>query len=67
MAGPDLGAEGRDVTRDFIRDAAEQAAASVKPKADSRASADYRKSLIRVMAARALTDAAGEAGVRFAD
>jgi len=67
LAGPALGAEGRDVTRDFIRESAEQVAASVRPKADSRASADYRKSLIKVMVARALTDAAAEAGVRFAD
>jgi carbon-monoxide dehydrogenase medium subunit len=67
LAGPALAADGRDVTRDLIREVAELAAASVKPKADSRASADYRKSLIRVMVARALTDAAVEAGVRFAD
>jgi carbon-monoxide dehydrogenase medium subunit len=67
LAGPDLGAEGRTVTRDLTRELAEKAAASVKPKADSRASADYRKSLIRVMVARALTDAVWEAGIRLAD
>ncbi len=67
MAGPGLGAEGRDVTRDLVRELAEKVAASVKPKPDSRASADYRRNLIRVMAARALADAAAEAGVDLAD
>ena len=67
LAGADLAAEGQDVTRDLIRESAERAAASVKPKADSRASAEYRKSLIKVMVARALADAVGEAGVDLAD
>jgi carbon-monoxide dehydrogenase medium subunit len=67
LAGPALGAEGRDVTADLIRELAEKVTAAVKPKADSRASADYRKRLVGVMVARALADAVAEAGVPLAD
>jgi carbon-monoxide dehydrogenase medium subunit len=67
LSGGDLGSEGHDVTKDLVRELAEKAATSVKPRADSRASADYRKNLVRVMVARALTDAVYGAGVRFAD
>lgn len=67
LSGEDLGVEGCSVTADLIREVADKAAAAVKPKADSRVSADYRKRLIRTMVARALVDAVGEAGMRLAD
>jgi CO/xanthine dehydrogenase FAD-binding subunit len=67
LAGPGLGAEGRGVTVDVVRDLAEKAAGSVKPKADSRASADFRKSLMKVMIARAISEAVSQAGGRLAD
>lgn len=67
LNGQGLGAGGQEMTRDLVRELAEKAAGLVKPKADSRASAGYRKSLIGTMVARALTEAAREAGVGFAD
>jgi CO/xanthine dehydrogenase FAD-binding subunit len=67
LGGSDLGAEGRDLTIDLMKEAAEKTAASVKARVDSRVSADYRKRLIRVMAVRAFFDAAMEAGVDIAD
>jgi carbon-monoxide dehydrogenase medium subunit len=67
IAGDDIGAEGRSVTVDVVRELAEKAAGSIKPKADWRASAGFRKSLAKVMVERALAEAALEAGVRFAD
>jgi CO/xanthine dehydrogenase FAD-binding subunit len=67
LAGEDLEIEGCGVTTDLVREVADKAAAAVKPKADSRASADYRRDLVRTMVARALVDAVGEAGVSLAD
>jgi len=67
LTGSDLGAEGLGVTLDLVRELADKAAGSVRPKADARASADFRKSLVRVMVARALTEAAEEAKVGIAD
>jgi carbon-monoxide dehydrogenase medium subunit len=67
LAGRQLNAEGREITRDLVREVAEGAQAAVKPKADFRASAGYRKHLIKVMTARAIADAIEEAGVNLAD
>jgi len=67
LNGQAMGAGGRDMTRDLVGELAEKAAGLVKPKADARASADYRKSLIGTMVGRALMEAAREAGVEFAD
>ena len=67
LTGSDLGADGQDVTLDLLGELADKVAGSVKPKADARASADFRKSLVRVMVARALTEAAEEAGAGIAD
>jgi CO/xanthine dehydrogenase FAD-binding subunit len=67
LAGAELGAEGRNVEADLIRELAEHTAARIKPKSDSRASADFRKHLIKVMVTRALIDAAEEAGVSIAN
>lgn len=67
LAGPAHGAGSREVSRDLLMELAEHAAASVKPKSDSRASADFRRDLVKVTVARALSDAAREAGVDLAD
>jgi carbon-monoxide dehydrogenase medium subunit len=67
ITGAQLDAKGRDVTEDLIREVAEYAETAVKPKADYRASPDYRKHLVKVMVARALRDAMEEAGVDLAD
>jgi carbon-monoxide dehydrogenase medium subunit len=67
LEGPDLKAEGMGLGTDLVGELAEKAARSVKPRADARASADYRKHLVQVMVARALGFAAEEAGVDLGD
>jgi carbon-monoxide dehydrogenase medium subunit len=59
------GARGRRVTMDLIDKIAERASAAVEPRDDHRASADYRRRLIRVMVSRAVADAAKEAGIEI--
>jgi CO/xanthine dehydrogenase FAD-binding subunit len=61
------GARGREVTSDLIRYVSVYASESVKAKSDAKASADFRKDLVRVMVARALKDAAREVGINLAD
>jgi carbon-monoxide dehydrogenase medium subunit len=67
LEGDNIGAGGREISRDLIREIAEGVQAAVKPRDDYRASADYRRHLIKVMAARALAEAIEEAGVDLAD
>jgi carbon-monoxide dehydrogenase medium subunit len=53
---------GQPLTRQAIRDAAEQAAEGTDPPADLNASADYKRHLARVMTARALEEAVRSCG-----
>jgi CO/xanthine dehydrogenase FAD-binding subunit len=59
--------QGSQLTIGLIESLSEQAAESVKPRSDARASGEYRKHLVRVMVARALLAAAEEAGIRVED
>lgn len=58
---------GEKVSTGLVERIAERAAESVEPREDYRASAEYRRHLIKVLVGRALTEAAVEAGVTFAD
>jgi carbon-monoxide dehydrogenase medium subunit len=60
-------ARGEKATSALVHDIAERASEAVTAREDHRASAAYRKHLIKVMAGRALSEAALEAGVRIAD
>jgi len=55
-------AEGKVLTRSLLEEIARSAAGSIKPKSDFRASSEYRKHLVEVMVARALYEAATQAG-----
>jgi aerobic carbon-monoxide dehydrogenase medium subunit len=59
------GVKGKQLTSALIKEISKWAADSIKPKPDFRASADYRKHLVEVMVARALAQAAHEAGRQF--
>ncbi|MFO7987749.1 MAG: xanthine dehydrogenase family protein subunit M [Desulfatiglandaceae bacterium] len=48
---------GKKASQDFIEKAAEQASKESKPISDVRASAEYRKSMVRVLTKRALNEA----------
>jgi carbon-monoxide dehydrogenase medium subunit len=58
---------GEGVSSGLIERIAEHAAESVAPREDYRASAEYRKHLIKVMVGRAFAEAAVEAGATIAD
>lgn len=55
-------ARGKQLTAELVGTLARSAAKAVKPRADFRASAEYRQHLVEVLVARALADAAGKAG-----
>jgi carbon-monoxide dehydrogenase medium subunit len=61
------GARGERVTRDLIESVASAASEAVQPREDHRASARYRRHLVKVMVSRAFAEAAGEAGIEIAD
>jgi CO/xanthine dehydrogenase FAD-binding subunit len=56
-------ARGKQVATSLIEDLARQAAASVKPRSDFRASGDYRAHLVEVLVARSLAAALANVGV----
>ena len=58
-------ARGKQVSIPLLGDLARQAAASLKPRADFRASAEYRAHLVEVLVARSLAAAAADAGARL--
>jgi CO/xanthine dehydrogenase FAD-binding subunit len=58
---------GQRITKSLIEQLARSARASVKPRKDFRASAEYRQHLVEVMVARALAEAAANAGWRLDD
>ena len=58
---------GEKISRRLIDGVAGRASESVRPRDDYRASAEYRKHLVRVMVGRALVEAASEAGVEIED
>jgi len=58
-------AQGKIVSLDLIKELARLAADSVKPKSDFRASSWYRKHVVEALVARAIFDAAEEAGGRI--
>ena len=57
-AGAEAFLEGKELTADVIQEAARRAQAAAQPIDDLRGSADYRKEMIRVDTARALTELA---------
>jgi carbon-monoxide dehydrogenase medium subunit len=60
-------ARGEKVTRGLVETIASVASESIEPTNDHRASAGYRKHLIKIMVSRAFAEAAGEAGIVIAD
>jgi carbon-monoxide dehydrogenase medium subunit len=58
---------GTEISHDVIRALADAAADRVEVRSDFRASAGYRKHLIRTLAARCILAAAGRAGARLED
>jgi carbon-monoxide dehydrogenase medium subunit len=54
---------GQEPTTDQIAQACEQASRDVSPISDVRASAEYRREMVRVLVGRALRDCAQQAGV----
>lgn len=56
--------KGKKISHGLIENLADIVSDRVKPKSDFRASSDYRKHLIRVLAARSILAAAKEAGVK---
>jgi CO/xanthine dehydrogenase FAD-binding subunit len=60
-------AGGSTISHELIQKLADSASDRVKPRSDFRASAAYRKHLIRVLAARSLATAAREAGALLED
>jgi CO/xanthine dehydrogenase FAD-binding subunit len=58
---------GKAVSASLIERIATLASGQVKPRADFRASADYRRHLIRVLVARSLAEAAEGAGIGLED
>jgi carbon-monoxide dehydrogenase medium subunit len=67
FSGQELGAAQGEASVSLVGEIARKASGAVKPKADYRASADFRRHLVEVMVARALSDAIEEAGVRLGD
>ncbi len=61
------GVRGEKITRALLEKVASSASDAIEPRDDHRASADYRKHLVRIMVGRAFAEAAGEAGVTIAD
>jgi carbon-monoxide dehydrogenase medium subunit len=60
-------AGGKQLTRKLVGALAGLAAKAVKPRADFRASAEYRQHLVEVLVARALAEAAEKAGWNLED
>ncbi len=58
-------AKDKRLTRALIENLSRAAANSIKPKSDFRASAEYRKHLVEVMAARSLFEAVTKAGLNL--
>jgi carbon-monoxide dehydrogenase medium subunit len=61
------GAAGKQISRSLIEEVAGRASEAVVARDDHRASAGYRKHLVKVMVSRAFAEAAGEAGIDIAD
>jgi len=62
LAGLADEARGKPLTAGLVSALAQSAAKAVKPRADFRASAEYRQHLIEVLVTRALAEAARKAG-----
>jgi CO/xanthine dehydrogenase FAD-binding subunit len=67
LAGLVQRCQGRRVTHELIDEVSDLAVDQVKPRSDYRASADYRRHLIKVLVARSLVAAAEEVGTGLED
>lgn len=63
----DLPGAGESLSEDLLRRMARSASEMIKPKSDSKATAEYRRQLIEVLVARSIADAVKNIGVGLGD